>query len=156
MNQLIRIGKVLVLLVLAVAIYLIWRRFYDPRAILAVAFLIVWAFLWGALALAFVTCYFEKLMIQQRITKAGRVLEEIATVTIKSYKPRGNYATLRFCSEGVPAELWEEYRNAVQSALNYTILGRIEHDQRDWRFIVFKARRGRPKVSREVLDDADL
>ena len=156
MNQIIRIGKVLALLVLAVTIYLLWQQFYDPRAVFAVAFLIVWAFLWGALACAFATCYFEKRTIQQRITKAGRVLEELATVTIKSYKPRGNYATLRFCSEGVPKELWEEYRNAVQSAINYTILGRIEHDQRDWRFIVFKARRGRPKVSREVLDDADL
>ena len=156
MNHMIRIGKVLALLILAVAIYLLWRRFYDPRSAFALAFLIVWAFLWGALAVAFATCCFEKRTIQQRINKAGRVLEELATVTIKTYKPRGNYATLRFCSEGVPAELWEEYRNAVQSAINYTILGRIEHDQRDWRFIVFKARRGRPKVSREVLDDDGL
>ena len=156
MNQIIRIGKVLALLALAVTIYLIWRQFHDPRAVFAMAFLVLWGVLWSALAFVFGTCFFEKLIIQQRITKAGRVLEEIATVTIKSYKPRGNYATLRFCSEGVPAELWEAYRNAVQSAINYTILGRIEHDQRDWRFIVFKARRGRPKVSKEVLDDADL
>jgi len=111
MNQMIRICKVLVLIALTVAVFLYWQRFGDFQSIVLVAFLAVSAVVWCLLAWAFVTCYFEKSMIQKRLVKAERGLEEIAAATIKSYRPSRseNYATLRFCSEGVPAEVWEPY-----------------------------------------------
>ena len=158
MNQFIRFCKALVLIALLVAVFLYWRQFGDLQSGVLLAFLAVSAIGWGLLVYLFASCYFEKQMIQTKLEKAKGGLGEIANATIKAYHPsrRGNYITFRFRSDGVPAEAWEAKRAAVQSALNYTILGRIESGPNDWGLVVFRARRGRPQANKEVLDDGDL
>ena len=156
MNLFIRLCKIFALSTLTLLVFLYWRQFGDFQSVVTVAFLIVSAVIWLILAVLFASCYFEKMVIQKKLTKAALGLEEIAAANIRSYKPSGNYVTLQFRSEGVPAEVWEESRLAVQSALNYTILGRIEPAPKDWGVVTFRARRGRPKATKEVLDDQDL
>jgi len=156
MNQIIRFCKVLALIAFALVVFLIWRRFDDSQAFLTMAFLVVSALAWLLLAGMFVTCHFEKMAIQKKLSQAELGLEEIAAAKIKAYEPKGNYVTMHFRSEGVPAEVWEAKRQTVQSAINYTILGRIEPAPKDWGIITFRARKGRPQTSKGVLDDADL
>jgi len=67
---------------------------------------------------------------------------------------QGDFVTLKFCSEGVPIEIWENNRHAVQSAINHTIIGEIEHAKNDWGIVIFNARKGRfHNEEKELLDD---
>jgi len=113
---------------------------------------------WIALTYALTTCLFSRWIIQRKLKQAERPLGHIASAKLKSYKPSktGNYVTFYFRSPGVAEDEWERKRTAVQSAINYTIIGDIEHGEDNRGIVVFRAKKGCPRVNQEVLYDEEL
>ena len=134
-------------------------QFPDGTALLGIAAIVSMNILfagWVCMIYVFATCYFTKWSIQRKLEKAKLHLGRLSTAEVMTYKPKGNYATLRIWSAGASEQEWEAKRADVQSAINYTILGTITHDPKDWGIIVFNARKGCPQSNAEVLSDDEL
>lgn len=158
--------KAIIILVYPIVAFLLWQRFAMPQVFTSVSvfsilhglILVIVIFAWIAGTYILATCYFSKRTIQKKLEQAGKPLGEIANALVLTYKPSktGNYVTMRFFSVGVPEEEWERKRAAVQSAINYTILGKITHDPANYGIIVLNARKGCPQAGTGVLDDEEL
>ena len=159
-------AKVFVIIAYPVTVFLLWLRFGSPQVFTNISFqsilhgfiLLIAFVVWIVLTYAHASCLFSRWMIQRKLKQAERPLGHIASATLRKYKPSrsGNYVTFEFCSAGVPEDEWEKKRTAVQSAINYTIIGEIEHGEHDLGVIVFRAKKGCPKTNAEVLYDDEL
>ena len=126
-----------------------------PTIAIHVLSLIVASTILLGMIFVFSTNHFAKRSINKKIQCVKQPLGDIALTKCISYQhsKHGNYVKMRFCSEGVPVEVWQTKQSAVQSAINYTVLGNIEYEKSNWGIIVFKARKGRIKINKEVLYD---
>ena len=159
--------KVGIVIVYTVAIFAIWQRYSSievfenitlrniPIIALHVIGLIIGVGIWLIMVYVFSTNYWAKRAINKKISKAERVLGVLGSVRLISYRysKSGDYVKLRFCADGVSAEIFEEKRMCFQSAINYTILGEIQHNERDWSIIELHARKGRLLTNKEELTD---
>ena len=158
--------KAVGLIVYPVAVFLIWSRLGDPAVFTSISFRSIWhglllaaaTFAWFAMLFVFVRFHFYRWTIQQKLEQAARPLGNIAAAKLLSYTPSktGHYVTMAFFSGGTPEEDWEHKRTALQSAINYTILGKITHHPKDYGIIVLNARKGCPQAGTEVLQDDEL
>ncbi|MCL2546290.1 MAG: hypothetical protein FWE06_03730 [Oscillospiraceae bacterium] len=104
----------------------------------------------------FATNHFARKAIQDKITNTA-CLKEITTAKLISYKlSNTDYVTLAFRAEGVSKDVWESKRNAIQSAINYTIIGDIEYSKNCWSVVYFNARKGRTKSNQARLVENDV
>jgi len=118
-----------------------------------IAFLI-----WIVMIYALTTCFISKWQIQRKLLQAERPLGNIARTKLKSYKPNkaGNYITLMFYSAGIPEDVWDDKRTAIQSAINYTIIDDIRHKDDDYGIIILRVRKGCIKTNIDTLFDEEL
>jgi len=159
--------KVFVIIAYPVTVFLLWiRSGGNPQIFTNISFqsilhgfILLFAFVvWIVLTYALATCLLSRWIIQRKLKQAERPLGHIATAKLVKYKPSrtGNYVTFYFRSPGVPEDEWERKRTAVQSAMNYTIIGDIEHGEDNRGIVVFRAKKGCPRVNQEVLYDEEL
>ena len=154
-NKAIGIAKFLIVTVYTVAVILLLRLIPHPLIFILTMNLSI--MIWLVMVYVFATCHFAKWRIQRKLSSAKcHSLKEISLARLMTYKrsKQGDFVTLKFCSEGVPIEIWENNRHAVQSAINHTIIGEIEHAKNDWGIVIFNARKGRfHNEEKELLDD---
>ncbi len=102
------------------------------------------------------TCRYTQLQIRKNLPRA--ILPEKETIPqpeniLYIPYPKQGYIEYEFISRGIPRERWQERREAVESALNITIIGDIGNGGDDWSVIAFKARKGASKPRRGALYD---
>ena len=156
-------SKWFVIIAYLIVAALLWLRFSTPQVFDSVSLqsivhgfiLAVVGIFWVGMVYVLQSCYFSKRAIQRQLTRAERPLGHIATAKLKSYKPSktGNYVTFQFYAAGIPEDEWERKRTAVQSAINYTIIGNITNDGHNLGTIVFKARKGCLQTNKGILHD---
>ncbi|MCL2213204.1 MAG: hypothetical protein FWB93_05190 [Oscillospiraceae bacterium] len=116
--------------------------------------------LWLGIAYVFAACFVAKWSIQRRLAKVEcSTLKNIRLAKLKAYRRsrKGEFVTMVFYSAGVPASEWEKHREAIQSAINYTIIGEIKASENDLGIIIFDAfRGGKSRAEREDFYDEEL
>lgn len=162
--------KLIAIAIYSVLLFLLWLqlgRFFDfIMGIIPVIIVFIVAYLitgvmivfWLAITYYVWTNVIVKYFIRKRMASLEKELGDIARTKIVIYKKdrMTDDIIMKFHSPGVEKECWDSKREAVESAINYTIIGDIEYDKWHWGIIAFRARKGRVQENKEVLYDEDF
>ena len=159
--------KILAIAIYSVLFFLLWQQvirfleFIGSATSDIFAFIIAYLMagvmivLWLAITYYVWTNVIIKYFIRRRMAGLEKELGNIANTKIVIYKKdrKTDDIIMAFHSYGVEKECWDSKREAVETAINYTIIGDIEYDKWHWGIITFRARKGRVQDNKEVLYD---
>lgn len=162
--------KLIVIAIYTLLLFLLWQqviRFLDfIGGIISVVVVAIIAYLvtgvmvmfWLAVTYYVWTNVVIKYFIRKRMAGLEKELGNVARTEIVTYKKdkKSDDIIMEFYSRGVEKECWDSKREAVETAINYTIIGDIEYDKWNWSIITFRARKGRIQTNEEILLDEDF